>query len=146
MQPSLIKYTPPALSGISGKQEANKTAKVSTGDAQDALNAILPPREWTEGEKIWVQYVSTTPATRIDVVNLQDELDKRLKIRQSRETGICPIREELYAEAFDEIIRQVAIICTERGLLMLRARDELRMNIREYRTLYEKRSTQRQTN
>lgn len=52
-----------------------------------------------------MQYVSPTPATRIDVINLQDELDKKLQERQSRETGICPIREELYSQAFDELIR-----------------------------------------
>lgn len=26
---------------------------------------------------------------------------------QARETGICPVREELYAQCFDELIRQV---------------------------------------
>lgn len=145
MQPSLVKYNPPTLSGIVGKHEGKKGGKASASEhapvvnaeAEDVLNSILPPREWTEGDKIWQQKVSTTPATRLDVVNLQDELDKRLKIRQARETGICPIREELYAEAFDEIIRQVAIICTERGILLLKARDELRMYVKEYRTLYE---------
>jgi dynein light intermediate chain len=49
--------------------------------------------------------VSPTPATRIDVINLQDELDKKLQERQARETGICPIREELYSQSFDELIR-----------------------------------------
>ena len=47
--------------------------------------------------QLWVQYVSPSPATRLDVVNLQDELDKKLQERQARETGICPIREELYS-------------------------------------------------
>ena len=28
-------------------------------------------REWTEGTRVWVQYVSTTPATRLDIVSLQ---------------------------------------------------------------------------
>jgi Axonemal dynein light chain len=31
----------------------------------------LPLREWTEEGQLWVQYVSSTPATRLDVVNLQ---------------------------------------------------------------------------
>lgn len=51
---------------------------------------------------------------------------------QARETGICPIREELYAQTFDELIRQVTINCAERGLLLLRVRDELRMTIAAY--------------
>lgn len=51
---------------------------------------------------------------------------------QARETGICPVREELYAQCFDEIIRQVTINCAERGLLLLRVRDEMRMTIAAY--------------
>lgn len=51
---------------------------------------------------------------------------------QARETGICPIREELYAQCFDELIRQVTINCAERGLLLLRVRDEMRMTTAAY--------------
>ena len=84
-----------------------------------------------------MQYVSSTPATRLDVINLQEQLDQRLLQRQARETGICPVREELYAQCFDEVIRQVTINCAERGLLLLRVRDEVRMTIAAYQTLYE---------
>jgi dynein light intermediate chain len=93
--------------------------------------------EWTEDGQLWVQYVSSTPATRLDVINLQEQLDQRLQQRQARETGICPIREELYSQCFDELIRQVTINCAERGLLLLRVRDEIRMSIAAYQTLYE---------
>ena len=37
----------------------------------------------------------------------------------------------------DELIRQVTINCSERGLLLLRVRDEIRMTIAAYQTLYE---------
>lgn len=37
----------------------------------------------------------------------------------------------------DELIRQVTINCAERGLLLLRVRDEARMTIAAYQTLYE---------
>ena len=47
------------------------------------------------------------------------------------------MREELYAQCFDELIRLVTINCAERGLLLLRVRDELRMTIAAYQTLYE---------
>jgi dynein light intermediate chain len=103
----------------------------------DYLNSILPPREYQDMGQLWVQYVSPSPATRLDVVNLQDELDKKLQERQARETGICPIREELYSQAFDEIIRQVTINCAERGFLLVRVRDEIKMTIQAYQTLYE---------
>lgn len=55
---------------------------------------------------------------------------------QARETGICPVRRELYTQCFDEIIRQVTINCAERGLLLLRVRDEMRMTIEAYQALY----------
>jgi len=60
-------------------------------------------REWTEAGQLWVQQVSSTPATRLDVITLQEELDRRLQQRQARETGICPVRRELYSQCFGSI-------------------------------------------
>mmetsp|Transcript_59057 Transcript_59057/g.173363 ORF Transcript_59057/g.173363 Transcript_59057/m.173363 type:complete len:235 (-) Transcript_59057:197-901(-) len=143
MQASLVKYNTPIListSGPKGKKDKDKKAKdaqPAMTQTEDILNSILPPREWTQEDQLWVQYVSSTPATRADVINLQEDLDKWLQQRQARETGICPIREELYSQCFDELIRQVTIICAERGLLLLRVRDEIRMTICAYQSLYE---------
>lgn len=88
--------------------------------------------------------------------NLQEELDRALIQRQARETGICPVREQLYNECFgiyllyfimyfnfyyvfylDELIRHVTISCAERGFLLVRVRNELRMRVAAYQTLYE---------
>merc|ERR1711865_31862 len=144
MQASLVKYNTPILisTTANGKGKKDKDRKVKEAQpamtqTEDILNSILPPREWTQDDQLWVQYVSSTPATRADVINLQEDLDKWLQQRQARETGICPIREELYAQCFDELIRQVTIICAERGLLLLRVRDEIRMTICAYQSLYE---------
>ncbi len=71
--------------------------------AEEYLNSILPPREYTKDGKLYVQYVSATPATKADVITLQENLDKKLQARKARETGICPIREELYAQCFGTI-------------------------------------------
>ena len=57
--------------------------------------------------------------------------------RQARESGICPVREELFSQCFDEIIRQVTLSEPERGLLLLRIRDEIKMTIAAYQTLYQ---------
>jgi len=156
---SLVKYDNPVLVSTSGngKKAAGKkglgseplppvvspSPKTSAAEAkkqqqtEDILNSILPPREWQEGGKLWVQSVSSTPATRSDVVKLQEQLDTKLVQRQARETGICPVRRELYAQTFDELIREVTINCAERGLLLLRIRDEIRMTIAAYQTMYE---------
>ena len=42
-----------------------------------------------------------------------------------------------FATCVDELIRQVTINCSERGLLLLRVRDEVRLTIAAYQTLYE---------
>merc|ERR1712216_960284 len=143
---SLVKYDNPVLVNSARDKKSKGKSKgalppVNDSKAptqtEDILNSILPPREWTEDGQLWIQYVSSTPATRLDVINLQEQLDLKLQQRQARETGICPIREELYAQCFDELIRQVTIICAERGLLLLRVRDEIRMTICAYQSLYE---------
>merc|ERR1712028_46291 len=142
---SLVKYDNPVLVNSAKDKKSKKgglppvvgaDAKAPT-QTEDILNSILPPREWTEDGQLWIQYVSSTPATRLDVINLQEQLDLKLQQRQARETGICPVREELYAQCFDELIRQITINCAERGLLLLRVRDELRMTVAAYQGLYE---------
>ena len=47
------------------------------------------------------------------------------------------MRRELYSQCFDELIRQSTINCLERGLLLLRVRDDLRMTLIAFQTLYE---------
>ena len=135
---SLVKYGTAILvsTSITGKKAKGKKQqplapleKSGTSRNEDYLNSILPPREYTEQGQLWVKYVSPTPATKVDVINLQDELDKYLQSRQARETGICPIREELFAQCFDELIRQITIQCAERGFLLVRVRDEIKMTI-----------------
>ena len=37
----------------------------------------------------------------------------------------------------DELIRQITVNCAERGLLLLRVRDEIRMTVAAYQALYE---------
>lgn len=104
----------------------------------DIVNSVLPPRVWSQDAgSTFLQYVSKEPASRLDVLSLQDQLETRLVERQARMDGICPVREDLYRQAFDELIRQVTINSPERGLLLLRVRDEIRMTIDAYKTLYD---------
>ena len=122
-----------ALAESAKHPNATASAKQTT----NVLDAVLPPREVDDSSALWVQRVTSAPATRLDVVALRERLDASLRERRARETGVCPVREELYAQCFDELIRQVTVTCAERGLLLLRVRDELRMSIAAYQTLYE---------
>lgn len=55
--------------------------------------------------QLWVQSVSTTPATSVDVQQLQEQLDLRLQEQEAFETGICPVRRDLYTQCFGERCR-----------------------------------------
>ena len=119
-------------------QKKNETSNINSNPSlSETLNSMFLPREWEENGKRFIQYVSPEPATREKARDLFKALDEKIKERQAREKGICPVREELYSQCFDEIIRQVTIECPERGLLLLRVRDEIKMTIASYQTLYE---------
>jgi len=146
--PSLVRYDPP----VPGEDEEAKalqaklkSAKLNdsksignVGAGDDILHTILPPREFVEKDGTpFVQCVSSQPASRFDVITLQEQLDRRMAERKARESGICVVREQLYAQCFNELIRQVALNLPERGLLLMRVRDEMKLTISAYNTLYE---------
>ena len=47
------------------------------------------------------------------------------------------MRETLYQQCFDEMIRQITINCAERGFLLVRVRDEFRQQLTAYQGLYD---------
>ena len=118
----------------------NKNSSITTEETEDfslkdALNKILPPKKKIMNGQLWVQYASCTPVTKIEVVTLKEGLEKRIKTLNAKETGICPIREQLYDECFDELIRQVTINCLERGILMMLVKQESAMTMKAYQDL-----------
>eukprot|EP00066_Takifugu_rubripes_P022186 XP_011611452.1 PREDICTED: axonemal dynein light intermediate polypeptide 1-like [Takifugu rubripes] len=104
---------------------------------QQILNTIFPPRQWLEGDKLWMQQVSSAASTKEDVIQLAESLDKKLHQKGAKQRGICPTRRELYSQCFDELIRQETLNCPERGLLLACVRDELLMTVAAHKTVYE---------
>ena len=51
---------------------------------KDALNRLLPPKKITDKEPESVQYLACTPVAKSDVVNLQENLEKKLQTEQTR--------------------------------------------------------------
>jgi len=143
---SLVLYEDPIQLNTIGNnneeesKEMKSSSKTTTGSFQkdEILNSILPPKVWenNEGNK-FMQYASKELATRLEVIRVQELLDSRLAERQARDKDICPVREDLYQQCFDELIRQVTLNQPERGLLLLRVRDEARMTVDAYKTLYD---------
>lgn len=46
---------------------------------------------------MYIENVLSTPATKQEVIDLNRELNERLKKRGARIDGICPIREDLFS-------------------------------------------------
>lgn len=54
-----------------------------------------------------------------------------------KHSTVAALTRLLYSFFKDELIRETTINCAERGLLLLRVRDEIQMTIAAYQTLYE---------
>lgn len=117
---------------VENETEAKKSPIIS-----ETLNNMFPPKQWEENGHKYIQYISPKIATRENCRELFKALDQKLKERRAKEKGICPVRDQIYSQCFDEIIRQVTIDNPERGLLLLKVRDEIKMSIASYQTLYE---------
>ena len=119
------------------KNVENETETKKSPIISEALNNMFPPKQWEENGHKYIQYISPKIATRENCRELFKALDQKLKERRAKEKGICPVRDQIYSQCFDEIIRQVTIDNPERGLLLLKVRDEIKMSIASYQTLYE---------
>jgi dynein light intermediate chain len=78
---SLVKYDTPVL--VTGNKPKPKAAlpkfdRHSVATSEDVLAAIVAPRQWKVDGQVWEQSLSSTPATRIDVINLQVSYDARV--------------------------------------------------------------------
>jgi len=129
--------TPLDSSTLMSDKPTHMSGGANSENVEEILNTILPPKQWMDNGQMYIQQVKDTPATRHEVADLSIELSNLLVNRQARDQGICPIRRELYREVSDELIRQITIDGIERGLLLLRIRDEIDMTFKAYQTLYD---------
>ncbi|XP_023344972.1 putative inner dynein arm light chain, axonemal [Eurytemora carolleeae] len=109
----------------------------SLEEAKTILRGIFTPRIWELNGKMWMRKIDISPASREDVKYLTELLDIKLKEHMAQTTGICQKRRELYTQLFEELIRQSIITCTERGLLLMRIKNEQKQTLIGYQTLYE---------
>ncbi|CAM39376.1 conserved hypothetical protein [Leishmania braziliensis MHOM/BR/75/M2904] len=104
--------TSPLSASPSGALGAATTAAVTS--------AASTPVMWRRAD---VSHLS-----RLDVVLLYKHLQHRCTCESARPRGfVCPNRERIYNDGLRELIRQVTLLCPERGLLL----DELARSMRE---------------
>jgi dynein light intermediate chain len=99
---------------------------------EDILHGIFPPIYYQQDGRWYVKMVSTEEPSRERLKVLEGTLMHNLEVRQASKNGICPIREDVHNELMDELIRQCTINCPERGLLLMRVRDNLKMTFASY--------------
>ncbi|GMI39786.1 hypothetical protein TeGR_g12250, partial [Tetraparma gracilis] len=120
--------TSPRTSKASPRAAALHALPQNAAELEDVLNAILPPhRELPSGAfpQGAVRAVSAKAGGRESAGELKRDLGAALEDMQVRNKPACEGREQLFAESFDEIIRQVTLDSPERGLMLLRVRDEI---------------------
>ena len=138
---TLLKYDPPVINELTQTKKMKKEAAPVAANPQqwlvDFLDKIFPPKKSNDGTFDYMQHASTAAASRSDIIALEEQLDYLLKEKKARATGICPIRAALFDDCFNEVIRQVAVDCTERATLLIDIRDEIQETISGYRKQYE---------
>lgn len=102
---SLLKYKNPVR--VSSKSSKSDDKDVSSFDprkicemqsTESILASIMPPRKLEIKGDLFIQEVSSAPASRADVVQLTKQLDQQLEARGAKMTGICPVRRELFSQ------------------------------------------------
>eukprot|EP00483_Globobulimina_turgida_P008347 UN08364 len=72
---------------------------------------------------------------------MKNDFDQSIQQKRARKVGLDNIRYQLSFQLFDELLRQIAIDCKERGLLLLRIRDEAKLTLQSYGVLKQVAST-----
>ena len=83
-----LKYT----TSIEGKNKKEK-------ELREILDALIPPKSNPQNTDE-ILYASLDIPTREEIKKQWKTLDFILQLRQARETGICPIREQVYCKTF----------------------------------------------
>lgn len=75
----------------------------------DLLNKMFEPYIFESDNTFYRLNVSRREPSRKELDDLETLFENRLREKQARKGGICPIREQLHNELFDEIIRQATL-------------------------------------
>lgn len=108
----------------------------NNSNIEEVLNTIISSLVSEDEGKIWLQTPVSFPATNIEVIRLKENLDKCLVRKGAKMHGVCHIREDLYFQCFDEIIRQVIINYKRRGLLLFCIKEHFKDTLKCYRNLF----------
>lgn len=85
--------------------ESGPSSKPSNDQIRQIMDQIFPPLELAEnGDKL---HVSTKQAAIFEILDLENDLESRLKDIADGVQGFSPEISEIYQQLFQELIRQV---------------------------------------
>ncbi|ETO25530.1 hypothetical protein RFI_11611 [Reticulomyxa filosa] len=116
--------------------EQNGEQEKQNARLQDFLHAIIKPPSENRSHTDSILSLSITHRNRPQLQELTHEYEDFCKTYQTKQTGIDHTRTHLTFQLFDELIRECAIDCSERGLMMVRVRDEAKMTLDAYQMLF----------
>ncbi|XP_014277797.1 putative inner dynein arm light chain, axonemal isoform X2 [Halyomorpha halys] len=103
---------------------------------QEVLDFVSPPIKISEDGENWRQQVSDEPTNRTYDAFLNKCLEDSLNRVKSRFSGFCPYRNRVYRDMFSEVIRLVTVEMKERGLLLLRVKNDIDTTVDRMERLY----------
>ena len=85
--PSILKYAQPVV--VKARKQEVVKAKSATPDVEELLDLVVPPQTRTMDDgSLWVQRISSTPATRTDAVHVQVRARRAARSHRQRTRGL----------------------------------------------------------
>ncbi|KAG5476415.1 hypothetical protein LSCM1_04119 [Leishmania martiniquensis] len=131
----------------SSRDDSSKDGEAETTDGAPTspVSALLPDNlgaatdaaaTAVAGTPMMWRRADVAHLSRLDVVLLYKHLQRRCVSESARPRGVvCPNRERIYNDGFRELIRQVTLLCPERGLLLDELARSMRQSIETYDVL-----------
>eukprot|EP00658_Telonema_sp_P-2_P049127 TRINITY_DN37355_c0_g1_i1.p1 TRINITY_DN37355_c0_g1~~TRINITY_DN37355_c0_g1_i1.p1 ORF type:complete len:179 (+),score=28.48 TRINITY_DN37355_c0_g1_i1:331-867(+) len=88
-------------------------------------------------EEAMVAVARADHAEVLDVVCLQERVLQLCAEGKAKLQGVCSLREAVYDKAMQELIRQVTVLCPERGLLLAELTEEIKESTGTYDLLFD---------
>lgn len=149
LQNSILKHCPEleyycSLEEYSKGETEDKDSKVEALQSPashlnigNILDSMFPPKKIEQKEGVFLQKVLGREVERHELHLIETQLQIKLGESKAKKSGICMEREELHNQLFDEVIRQVTINSPERGMLLFKVRDQIKMTLGSYKILHQ---------
>lgn len=106
---------------------------------EEILPIVLPSKKINpyNTPSLQKKKISSKKPKNEQIMSIAKKLQTLIKIRKSKLKGVCEIRNEIYLETLNELIRQITIDCPQRGIFLANIRDEIEYTLKSFEDLYD---------